>query len=1005
MSACTTTITQFLFVWALCGLVVPSIGTQFSTSGGNITADVCFNCDLIVARSSPNASAPQCGLGSTCDRLFDLQHTVSSASVTIAQKANQIDVTAITQTLSSSLTSLSTSVVSYENSMALATLAAESTAAASLATLGASLTVSLSTASATATGTATTLSTALASNTATLTTITSALSSNIATQATNTAGVSGVTAQLVVNGNAASTAIASVTSNLVVTGSNVQSASTSIASLVSDVSSLSATTATKASVNAVNGTMTNLSSTLVNTQASVALKANTVDLVGLITAFNALQTDYIQLKAVMANCTALGKLTDPVNLVCINAVNPTLVSNLTSVTSLVQQMTACQSRDPATVYDTRLGGCTPYYTLQDVNECTANTSGCQQNCTNTIGGFYCSCQSGYTLDTNGRTCTDVNECLTNNGGCSANAQCVNTPGQFYCLCNPGYTGNGFTCNTCPIGQYQPAQANQACFSCPASATTAAAGSSVLSACYCPAGYTGNASQGQACTACAVDTYKSVTGPSACVPCTFGWLTGQTGSTSNSQCDRVQWMNAGTLGTWNTVVAQYSTTQYEFGISWNGATQLVRYNMWNKGYRVTLYPFLPQGDTSTSLSWGTVVFTRDLTDQTPGVWQHNYYRVAYNGVASFQSSNSGNMDTVVVYVRPLYTQWINAGLFANFDAIRANYSDLEYEYGVSYNGALSRAFINQWNVGIRVSLYPFYPQGDVSTTLTFGTTVITRGLNGAANANLFYANYYTWPWTLNGGNGDITNSVSVFVRRHINPWVLAGPISSYTTISSTYPSNTYELGMVYNGGVQPIFANGWNAGIRVTAYPFYPMGDVATSLTFGTVVVTKGTNDITDKNNWYFKYYAMNQGNSFNDAPLSSYGGMTNPSLYYRPIKFPWTQVGTLGDYVSILANYPTTKFEFGGYWNGYIQPMTFNDWNSGKRASLTPIYPMGDDSTAFTFGTTVFTTGLSDQTGSDWYQRYYNYPSTNAGGGWTATTQPVYARPFSSQIFPIGFGV
>ena len=42
----------------------------------------------------------------------------------------------------------------------------------------------------------------------------------------------------------------------------------------------------------------------------------------------------------------------------------------------------------------------------DNNECSAGTDNCQQNCHNTgnCGGFYCSCNTGYTLDSNGYTC-------------------------------------------------------------------------------------------------------------------------------------------------------------------------------------------------------------------------------------------------------------------------------------------------------------------------------------------------------------------------------------------------------------------------------------------------------------------------------------------------------------------------------------------------------------------------------------------------------------------------
>ena len=43
----------------------------------------------------------------------------------------------------------------------------------------------------------------------------------------------------------------------------------------------------------------------------------------------------------------------------------------------------------------------------DINECTADTDDCDQVCTNTDGSFTCSCNSGYTLDSNERTCNGL----------------------------------------------------------------------------------------------------------------------------------------------------------------------------------------------------------------------------------------------------------------------------------------------------------------------------------------------------------------------------------------------------------------------------------------------------------------------------------------------------------------------------------------------------------------------------------------------------------------------
>ena len=92
--------------------------------------------------------------------------------------------------------------------------------------------------------------------------------------------------------------------------------------------------------------------------------------------------------------------------------------------------------------------------------------GCQQVCVNTPGGFHCTCRPGYTLDSNGITCTsmiqlqtniiaklhgchfiilsfgfscmhyiqtDINECATSNGGCEV--YCTDTDGSFTCSCD------------------------------------------------------------------------------------------------------------------------------------------------------------------------------------------------------------------------------------------------------------------------------------------------------------------------------------------------------------------------------------------------------------------------------------------------------------------------------------------------------------------------------------------------------------------------------------------
>ena len=41
----------------------------------------------------------------------------------------------------------------------------------------------------------------------------------------------------------------------------------------------------------------------------------------------------------------------------------------------------------------------------DINECTVNNGGCQQNCFNFQGSFVCWCNAGYSRDENGKTCS------------------------------------------------------------------------------------------------------------------------------------------------------------------------------------------------------------------------------------------------------------------------------------------------------------------------------------------------------------------------------------------------------------------------------------------------------------------------------------------------------------------------------------------------------------------------------------------------------------------------
>ena len=42
--------------------------------------------------------------------------------------------------------------------------------------------------------------------------------------------------------------------------------------------------------------------------------------------------------------------------------------------------------------------------ILDIDECARNISGCNQNCTNSNGSYFCSCYPGYEIENDNKTC-------------------------------------------------------------------------------------------------------------------------------------------------------------------------------------------------------------------------------------------------------------------------------------------------------------------------------------------------------------------------------------------------------------------------------------------------------------------------------------------------------------------------------------------------------------------------------------------------------------------------
>ncbi|VDI61539.1 Hypothetical predicted protein [Mytilus galloprovincialis] len=114
-----------------------------------------------------------------------------------------------------------------------------------------------------------------------------------------------------------------------------------------------------------------------------------------------------------------------------------LVEKINLITSICNGSTTCQNGGTCTTpnYCT----CIPGFAspnCEDIDECSLQNGGCDQNCANTHGSFECSCDRGYLLQNDNKTCIDKNECIFSNGGCSQ--ICVNDYESHHCECSPGF---------------------------------------------------------------------------------------------------------------------------------------------------------------------------------------------------------------------------------------------------------------------------------------------------------------------------------------------------------------------------------------------------------------------------------------------------------------------------------------------------------------------------------------------------------------------------------------
>ncbi|XP_075060119.1 thrombomodulin-like [Mixophyes fleayi] len=81
-------------------------------------------------------------------------------------------------------------------------------------------------------------------------------------------------------------------------------------------------------------------------------------------------------------------------------------------------------------------------TCEDIDDCAVKPDICENNCTNTIGSFVCSCKPGFEMVD--KECQAIDECDT----IICEHVCINYPGYYRCACNNGYVIDENNPNKC-----------------------------------------------------------------------------------------------------------------------------------------------------------------------------------------------------------------------------------------------------------------------------------------------------------------------------------------------------------------------------------------------------------------------------------------------------------------------------------------------------------------------------------------------------------------------------
>ncbi|XP_035493305.1 adhesion G protein-coupled receptor E5 [Scophthalmus maximus] len=154
----------------------------------------------------------------------------------------------------------------------------------------------------------------------------------------------------------------------------------------------------------------------------------------------------------------------------------------------------------------------------DLDECKdLRSCGDHTNCSNTLGSFFCQCETGFTNLEGDVTftglsgqCQDKNECTDDVGICGRTANCMNLIGSYKCTCLLGYINASSTPGDCrDINECEAAEINEEDI-CGEKGTCKNINGSYW--CKCPKGYTNYGTNSTPCSELDCDSFSADSRP-------------------------------------------------------------------------------------------------------------------------------------------------------------------------------------------------------------------------------------------------------------------------------------------------------------------------------------------------------------------------------------------------------------------------------------------------------------------------------------------------------------